>query len=534
MSSEIVSKNVPLNPLMNLPAIPTFGIFDTSSYLLMRQIHIIKSQNIMPNNLPPNIISQIKILSQTHPKIIPEFYHITLNANEIYANYNDRIIETNLVRINLVAHPYIFNNSKFSQSAKTHMNCAIYKSTDELDAINESYEESTCIKINPKCDIISPELNREIILNINQQEKKMLLEPNNCSFLLNLNCNIINFYCIVIGTHNNLPTKCFIGNYVIITNALKKSILFSFIQRLSNYNNLKQLILSMLLNQMLYNDSFMFIIYYILDKIVNKLKNKVWNIDEIKNIFINGFKVFFDFEYDKNNVSQKEHEIDLDNICNYYFDHIKKFINHLYIGSYCINNFSENMLVCNISSKYIFELLRKYIDFHLSLIHNTFYSYLGYFSQEIDIKQIKEEAKNIHKSEIWQQYKDHFCKELKITSKDFDKIIISFIDKNWKRIENKNVKYLIEICEALNQGKPFESIFEKIDEPIKEYFYYYVWDYKGRLKGVHKNFGKYSFFCNDKIKKIYHCNQKEKFDFCEKMIQIITQADSQYNQLEDN
>ena len=255
------------------------------------------------------------------------------------------MIETNILRINLVAHPYIFNNPNFSQSAKTHMNCVIYKSNDELDAINESYEESTRIRINPDCDIISPELNREIILNINQQDNTKLLEPNNCAFLLNLNCRLINFYCIVIGTHNNLPTKCFVGNYVIITNALNKSMFNSFVQKLINYNNLKQLILSMLLNQMLYNDSFMFIIYYILDKIVNKSKNREWNIEELKNIFIDGFKVFFEFEYDKSKISKKEHEIDLENICNYYFNHIKNFINYLYFGSSCIHNFSENMLL---------------------------------------------------------------------------------------------------------------------------------------------------------------------------------------------
>ena len=151
---------------------------------------------------------------------------------------------------------------------------------------------------------------------------------------------------------------------------------------------------------MLYNDSFMFIIFYILNKIVNESKNKIWTIEEIKNLFYNGFKVFFEFEYDKNKTMQKEHEIDLNNICNYYFTHIKNFINYLYEGSNCIPEFSEKMLLCNIKNKYILELLRKYIDFHLSLIHNTFYSYLGYFSEEIDIKEIKEEVKNIHKKEI--------------------------------------------------------------------------------------------------------------------------------------
>ena len=46
MSLETPNKNIPLNPLMKIPAIPTFGIFDTSTYLLFQQIHVIKSQNI--------------------------------------------------------------------------------------------------------------------------------------------------------------------------------------------------------------------------------------------------------------------------------------------------------------------------------------------------------------------------------------------------------------------------------------------------------------------------------------------------------
>ena len=528
MSFESSDKNIPLNPLMNIPAVPTFGVYDPYSYLLMQQIHIKKSQNIMPNNLPSNIIKQIKILSEKFPNLIPEFYHITLNAHEIYHNNNERKIETNLIRVNLVAHPYIFNNSKITRTSKTHMNCAIYKSPDELDVINELSEEISCLKINPNCDITSLELNREIKLEINQQKQKMMLEPNNCAFLLNLNSRIFNFYCIVIGTHNGNPTKCFVGNYVIITNGLKTTILNSFIQKLVNYNNIKDLYSSILLNQMLYNDSFMFFIFYIIDKIVNKSKNKEWNINEIKDLFINNLKLFFDFDYDKNIISQKEHETDLINICNYYFNHVKNYINFLYQGSNFIPNFSENILLCNIKNKYISEILRKYIDFHLSLLNNIFYSYSGYFSEEIDFTNLKEELMAKHKKEIWPKYKERYCKELKINTKDFDKIIITFVDKNWKKIENKNINLFKEIHDAILDNKEVESILDKIDEPIREYFFYYIWVFRGQLRGIHKNFGKYSFLCSDKIKKIYHCKQEQKLMFCQKMIQVITEADEQY------
>ena len=534
MLSESLSKKVPQNPLMKIPAIPTFGIYDKTSYLLMQQIHIIKSQNIMPNNLPPYIINQIKLFSKKYPKIIPEFFHITLNANKIFTTNNERIIGTNFLRINLVAHPYIFNNSKFSKSSKTHINCAIFKFLDEIDAIKESSNENNNIRINPDCEIMSSELNRDIILEINKEKNNMSLEPNNCAFLLNLNCSIINFYCLIIGTHNNLPTKFFIGNFVIITNGPNNSLLNPMTQKLLNYNNTKDLFLSLILNQMLYNDSFMFIIFYILDKIVNKSNKNEWYINNIKNLFNVGFKLIFEFDYDKNEISQKEHEEDLFNINNYYFDNIKNYITNLYLGSQAIQNFSEKMILCNLSNKYIVEILKKYIDYHLSLIHNIIYSYLGYYSEEIDLIKIKEEAKDIHKTKKWPKYKEHYCKKLKISSIEFDKIIMSFIDKNWKKIENNNIELFTEMCEALVENKNIVQLLEKIDEPIQEYFYYYVWVYKGKLEGIHKNFGKYSFICSNKINKIYHCQPDEKFNFCEKMIEVITKADAPYNQIKDN
>ena len=533
MSSEKNNINNPINPLLRIPAIPTFGIYDESSYLLMQQIRLIKCQNIIPKNLPPFIIEKIKTFSNKYPKIIPEFFHITLNANEIYNEFNERNIETNLVRINLVAHPYIFNNSKFSMSAKTHINCAIFKSPDEIDSLWESVEEENNIRINPNCDLIDPTLYREIILKIKKEQNKIMLEPNNCAFLLNLNNRITSFYCIIIGTHNNLPFKCFVGNYVIITNGINTSILNIFVQKLMNYKNIKDLFLSLLLNQMLYNDSLMFILFYILDKIVNKSKNKVWNIDEIKDLFINGYKIFFAFEYDKNKISQKHHEEDLLNICNYYFNHIKNYINKLYPGSLAIQNFSQNVLLCNINNKYIVEIIKKYIDFHLSVLYGIMNSYTGYFSEEINLKNLREEAKKIYKSEIWPKYKDFYCKEFKLGSKEFDKIIMYFMDKNWEKIENHNINIFKDMIKCLEQKKDIISLLKEIDEPIKEYFYYYIWVFKGKINGIHKNFGEYSFICNDKIKKIYHCKINEKLDFCNKMIEVITEADSQYNQPKD-
>ena len=57
MSSEPLRKNIPINPLMKIPSIPTFGIYDSDSYILMEQIHIIQSENIMPKNAKSDLFS---------------------------------------------------------------------------------------------------------------------------------------------------------------------------------------------------------------------------------------------------------------------------------------------------------------------------------------------------------------------------------------------------------------------------------------------------------------------------------------------
>ena len=41
--SQINNQNIKQCALLNMPAIPTFGIFDRTQYLLMEPIHIIKS-----------------------------------------------------------------------------------------------------------------------------------------------------------------------------------------------------------------------------------------------------------------------------------------------------------------------------------------------------------------------------------------------------------------------------------------------------------------------------------------------------------
>ena len=525
--SQMINNNIKQCSLLNMPAIPTFGIYDRNEYLLMEPIHIIKSQKMMPDNLPPSLFQNIKTLFQKYRQIIPEFYHITLNANNLYINSNERIIETNLIRINLVAHPYIFSNPNFTQTSKTHINCAIFKEKDELETIIESNEKNG-LKINPECDIISLSLNREIKIEIEKNTKKINIEPNNCSFLINLNCQLINFYCIVLGTHNNKVTKCFVGNYVIMPNYMNSHILKIFSDSLLNYKDNNELFQSLITSQLLYNDTFMGILFYFLDKIIkNNINSK--SIEDIKMVFIKAFKLIFEFNV--NNVNQKDHDQDLYNIGNYYFEYIKKFINYIYEGSNFVENFSENILLCSLKNKYIIEIIIKYIDFHLSRINNIICSYFDYYNDNINLKALKEESSKIHKNNNWKMFEDNFCKKLNINKIDFERAISFFINKNRKKIPNHNIELFDKLCKGLLETQNIDiNVLEQIDEPIRNYFYYHIWVYKGKLSGIHKNFGKYSFLCSDKIKSIYHCQSDERYNFSEKLKIVLIEADRPYTE----
>lgn len=524
----INNQNVQQSALLNMPSIPTFGIYDRNQYIIMEPIHIIKSQRMMPDNLPPSIFQNIKVLSQNYKQIIPEFYHVTLDANKLYVNSNERNIETNYARINLVAHPYIFINPNFTRTSKTHINCAIFKEKDDLETIIES-DEVDGLKINPECEIISSTLNREIKIEIDPINKKIFLEPNNCSFLLNLNCQITSFYLIVLGTHNNRVTKCFIGNYVIMPNALNSHLLKLISQNLLNYDENEKMFLSLINGQLLYNDSLMGILFYFLDKIIKNNTNNNKSIDGIKNSFIKAFQIIY--EFDTNNVSQKDHEQDLSNIGNFYFEEIKKFINFIYAGSCYVQNFSEKMILCSIKNNYIIEIIIKYIDFHLSRINNIICSYFDYYNDKIKLPKIKEEARKIHKEKNWEMFQEIFCKQLNISKKDFNKAIIFFVSKDRIKIVNHNIELFDKLGKGLLENQKIDlRILENIDEPIREYFYYHIWVYKGKLSGIHKNFGKHSFLCSDKIKSIYHCQSDEQYNFIDQMKSVLIEADSSYKE----
>ena len=60
-----------------------------------------------------------------------------------------------------------------------------------------------------------------------------------------------------------------------------------------------------------------------------------------------------------------------------------------------------------------------------------------------------------------------------------------------------------------------------------------VWESRGKIKGVHIDFGKYSFNQDHTISLCYHCQNDERYELLIDMAQKIERGDSQYLEIEN-
>ncbi len=63
-----------------------------------------------------------------------------------------------------------------------------------------------------------------------------------------------------------------------------------------------------------------------------------------------------------------------------------------------------------------------------------------------------------------------------------------------------------------------------MDEIIRKYLFYIVWDYKGRPNNIHMDFGRVSFM-NIEIDGKYFCNKEDKINCCDKLIEYMNNVD---------
>ena len=517
--------------ILQMYSIPYFGTYD-KEYNFINPILCLENPT-MPKNLPKNINK--KITSTLNKYNIPfNFFHITADASSLYNKSNQRIIECNEVRLNLVPHSFIFQNlkNKLTSDYEIPVFPCLFKFKSDYDIIKETEENDNLI-INPKCELYDKKLERRIILH-RTKEGDPAISPNNISILFNLNCQIIHFYLIILGTNRGKISNGCCCEYVIMPNAFNCKLFMDMNISFMNAINVENILENIYKCKMIYNDNFKNIIQYFLYEIIYYYKqNRSLIKDEwFKNFFINGFKNIFDFG-DNGLVNEDIHNIDINNMCEFYYNYLLIFIANLFGDEELkIEKYAIDIINCSLKDYYIVDIIGKFINFHLSRINKIFNSYQNYieYFQLFDI--IKENARIEYINFIWPNQKEFLCSFLGINVSDFETKTNEI--KAQKKNKNKNIDEFYKISNnLLNNGKISQNEMNKIDFPFLNFMYYRVWELRGKIKGVHKHFGKYSFNQDYTISLCYHCQNDERYELLIDMAQKIERGDSQYLEIEN-
>ena len=329
------------------------------------------------------------------------------------------------------------------------------------------------------------------------------LSPNNCGVLINLNSQITNFYVIVCGTYGGQIVKCFVGNYVIIPNAQNSVMFGELYDKMMKEPKKKSLTNELIILKNKFEEY--------MNYIYNFGINEIAKVDELENVklcIMKAFSFIFDFssaEDDDN--SKKILEKELMNMQTFYYNNFLNFVTNLYENSSAVDpNFSQKFVESSIKNKYIEELVVKYRNYHIKRFNNIISNYEFFIYENDEALEDVEEKAN-------QKYED-----------DIEEIKKDYSEENRKRNDNPNIEILINICNSIRNGEDINNDLNQLDEIIRKYLFYIVWDYKGRPNNVHFDFGRVSFM-NIEIDGKYFCSKEDKINCCQKIIQFLEKAD---------
>ena len=503
--------------LLKMITVPTFGKY-SDDYSFLEQILILKSPSKF-ENMPETMQKKLDNLKQKYPKVEPEYFHITL-GNVLIRPSNIDELKDSFEVLNLLAHPYIFYNCSLNKEHRSEIYCAAFTDENEIGTIKQR-EGADTLRLNPDCNLDDNQLKRDIILHMSH-DGYASLSPNNCAILINFNAQIINFYVIVCGTYGGQIVKCFVGNYVIIPNA-QNSVMFGDLYDIimkdkKKYNVAQELIIL--------KNKFKEYMNYIYNFGLNEI-SKLDNIENVKFCILKAFSFIFDFsssEDDEN--SKKVHEKELNNMEAFYYYNFLNYIGTLYEFSSKIDpNFNEKLVISSIKNKYIEELLIKYREYNLQRFNNIIsnYGFCLYANKE-DFDDLQDKVNIKYEQDILPNLKEFFCDKLNLEEQNLDEIKDSYNEENRNPMDNPNISVLINMCNSISNGEDINNDLKQLDDIIRKYLYFIVWDYKNRPDGVHFDFGRVSFL-NIEIDGKYFCNKEDKINCCQKLIRFLEKVD---------
>ena len=499
--------------LLNMLSIPTFGIY-SNDYAFLEQV-LVQKGNSLPNNSPKKLNDQINYLKNHYPDLDIQYFHLTLSASTLFSITPENISHLSYTPLNFISHPYIFYNCQLNREHKSDVYCAAYIDDNEIDTIKQENGD-THLRVNPECNIDDNQLKREVYIHLSGDGYPSI-SPNNCHLLINLNSQIINFFVITLGTYGGKIVKCFVGNYLIIPNLcdieLYKDIYLSLLKQNSKEDLIQNLII--------FKDKFLDIFDYMIKNCIDDIIQNKYNFEIAKNKIIICFKNIFRFGL--NDIKDNEEKKKFENISNYYYNNLINFIGSLFEDGYRISPiFGEKILENSLKLDYFREMILKYNEYFKKRINDIIFGMIYFMIKDEEfLFYIKNKADEIYMKDLFPNIKNILLKKFDLEEKSFDEIIDKF--SKIKKKSNPNIELLINICNHINKKENFN--IEDLDDVIKNYLYLIVWEYKGKINGIHNDFGRVSFLRINEIDAKYFCNDEDRIKCCQILIQRLMDAD---------
>ena len=498
--------------LLQMHAIPYIGKYEDDGYNFLYPILTFQSKTC-PKNIPKSISDRINKLN------IKDFnyFHITIDSSSI-PNRSE-------TRLNIVPHPYIFYDFKGSvtKEHRTFVYCCLISDEDNFNlTIKEKNDEGDRLIINPDYDFCNDNLKREIIIHPSGDQNIPAISPNNIAFNVNLGCQMIHFYLITLGTYHNQIVKGCCCEYIILPSAMCGKIFMGMIRSFNEKRSVEDVIRNVLVSKRVYEDFFKNYFYICINEICNND-----NINSFKNSICNVFKKIFEFNDSDYN---ERHQNDMELMGNYYYEYFKQFVLMLFgANKFDTNKNYDEIILSSLNDKYIFNIIEKFINFHVLNISIIYKSYENYVQLTDDIESIEEDVKEEYEKNICNELKDFICSFIEIPKNTFEERVNDYKINITMNRECKNHRLFQILKQKIEENNSIDKDdFEGIDDVFINILYFKTWVYKGSPNNIHNDFGSISFLNEPKIDPKYFCSKQDRINLCNEMIDIFEKINNSY------
>lgn len=549
--------------LLHLYSCPYLGIYD-NQYEFLVPISIYHKENSthdFKSLLPNTIIQEIE-----NEKVPIESMVININSSDLIQKERNNQNNEEYKRMNLVLHSYIFheiNNIQtlFIKDQETTVINAMFTDLNSVDFEKNvlQLEEKEAIQINPN-KLMMKQNESTVILHY--ADGFPALSPNNNAFLFNLNSELVSFTyvcCVSKGNSYNKSRfdKILICSFLIINSRISTFPYRNLFNILSNemdktwdctdVNKNKDKDENIIKSIVEIEYSYLYLHKLTLDLYYTLYKNQSFKPDSIKNMIDSIINTVLHY-----NINNKE--ADLRKELNKTHFKLKLFISECIAKEnkdlILIENLLYNIQSYDKENKEVDELsfnsgivyLNEYFNSNLTIIKNIIYRLVCFFKEDSQINYfLNSDRKSLIRKDVCEYLLEHISTHsssyyivslsldydfLITLHSDIDKSIYiqkdhfilkksildsNKINKSIKQLENLLNSILINFDQALYE-------ITLLNSEILDILFYITWLYKGKLTGIHSDFGRHSFLRSEIIPSCYHCSLEESLD----IIEILT------------